>query len=444
VRYDVVIVGAGISGLACAAELSRNGIQPVILEARDVIGGRIRTYRPPDGGPVLELGAQVIHGDRNPLRDLVRHGIAAAPSPPSQPLPRRIAAWTVLHGRVSPLGALASGGMPPWEAERRLTADGAGRADHRVSGRQEDGRQEDDHQGNGASGSGPDDDGDVPVASWLAAQRLTGDHMLAAAEWFRQNWAAEPADLSARGIACARRRDTTGDGEYAFEGGYRSLADLLAAALDIRLRTPARALTWAPGRVEVATGDGEQVTAAAAVITAPPPVAVGERLAIAALPPEKVAAAAALPSGDGLCAVATLSRPAPESAVVFDADGQGGFVRCTAGRPEVLIVAKARAAAAVRAAGLAGLVSRVFPRWPAPEVTGAQIADWGRDRWSAGVFSYPGVGAGWAGRAWAAPVQRTLFFAGEATTAGSLPPTVHGALGSGLRAAGQIVEAWGR
>jgi monoamine oxidase len=418
VRYDVVIVGAGISGLACAAELSRNGIQPVILEARDVIGGRIRTYRPPDGGPVLELGAQVIHGDRNPLRDLVRHGIAAAPSPPSQPLPRRIAAWTVLHGRVSPLGTLASGGIPPWEAERRLTADGAG--------------------------AGPDDHGEVPVASWLAAQRITGDHMLAAAEWFRQNWAAEPADLSARGIACARRRDTTGDGEYAFEGGYRSLADLLAAALDIRLRTPARTLTWAPGRVKVATGDGEQVTAAAAVITAPPPVAVGERLAIAALPPEKVAAAAALPSGDGLCAVATLSRPAPESAVVFDADGQGGFVRCTAGRPEVLIVAKARAAAAVRAAGLAGLVSRVFPRWPAPEVTGAQIADWGRDRWSAGVFSYPGVGAGWAARTWAAPVQRTLFFAGEATTAGSLPPTVHGALGSGLRAAGQIVEAWGR
>lgn len=425
-RYDVVIVGAGISGLACAAELSRHGIQPVILEARDVVGGRIRTYRPPDGGPVLELGAQVIHGDRNPVRDLARHEMPAVPSPPSRPLPRRIAAWTVLRGQVAPLGALAAGGMPPWEAERRLMADDASQP------------------GNDAPSCGPDDHGDIPVASWLAAQRITGDHMLAAAEWFRQNWAAEPADLSSRGVACARRQDATGDGEYAFEGGFRSLADVLAAALDIRLRTPARALTWAPGRVEVAAGDGGKVTAAAAVITAPPPVAVGEGLAIAALPPEKVAAAAALPSGDGLCAVATLSRPAPESAVVFDADGQGGFVRCTAGRPEVLVVAKARAAAAVRAAGLAGLVGRVFPRWTAPEVTSAQVADWGRDPWSAGVFSYPGMGAGWAARTWAAPVQRTLFFAGEATTAGSLPPTVHGALGSGLRAAGQLVEAWGR
>jgi len=425
----------------------------VILEARDVIGGRIRTYRPPDGGPVLELGAQVIHGDRNPLRDLARHGIPAAPSPPSQPLPRRIAAWTVLHGRVSPLGALASGGMPPWEAERRLTADGAGQADrgtdgyrgdgHPRNGQSGDGHWGDGQSGDGVAGAGPDDHGDVPVASWLEAQRITGDHMLAAAEWFRQNWAAEPAALSARGVACARRHDTTGDGEYAFDGGYLSLADLLAAAADIRLRTPVRALTWAPGRVEVAAG-GARVTAAAAVITAPPPVVAGERLAIAALPPEKAAAAAALPSGDGLCAVATLSRPAPESAVVFDADGQGGFVRCTAGRPEVLIVAKARAAAAVRAASLAGLVSRVFPRWTGLPVTGVRLADWGRDPWSAGVFSYPGVGAGWASRAWAAPVERTLFFAGEATTAGSLPPTVHGALGSGLRAAGQIVEAWGR
>ena len=433
-RYDVVIVGAGISGLACAAGLSRHDIRAVILEARDVIGGRIRTYRPIDGGPVLELGAQVIHGDRNPLRDLAQHGIPAAPSPPSRPLPRRIAAWAVLHGRISPLGALASGGMPPWEAERRLTADGAGHAERRADG----------HLGDGAAGPEPGDHNDVPVASWLAAQQVTGDHLLAAAEWFRQNWAAEPAALSARGVARARRCDATGDGEYVFDGGYLSLADLLAATLDIRLRTPVRALTWAPGRVNVTTGDGARVTTAAAVITVPPPVVAGERLAIAALPPQKAAAAAALPSGDGLCAIVTLSRPAPESAVVFDADGQGGFIRCTAGRPEVLIVAKARAAAAVRAADLTGLVGRALPRWTAPEVNGAQVADWGRDPWSAGVFSYPGVGAGWAARAWAEPVQRTLFFAGEATTAGSLPPTVHGALSSGLRAADQIVEAWGR
>jgi monoamine oxidase len=413
VRCDVVIVGAGISGLACAAALSRHAIPTVIFEARDIIGGRIRTYRPPDGGPALELGAQVIHGSRNPLIDLATRGMPAARSPRSQPLPRDAAAWAVLHGRVTPLGALARGGVPPWAVEQRLTADGACQAD-------------------------------VPVATWLGEQRITGDHLLAAAEWFRQNWAAEPEELSACGVAAARRGDHSGDGEYAFEDGYLSLTESLAPSLDIRLRAPVRALTWAPGRVEVTTGDSAKTTARAAVITAPPPVMTSQRLVITPSPERKAAAALALPSGDGLCAVVTLSRPAPQSAVVFDADGQGGFVRCTAGRPEVLIVAKAGAAAAVRSANLADLVGRVLPGRMAADVTSVRVADWGRDPWSAGVFSYPGVGAAWAGPAWAAPVQSTLFFAGEATTAGSLPPTVHGALGSGLRAASEIVEAWGR
>lgn len=427
-RCDVVIIGAGISGLACAAALSRHGIPAVIFEARDIIGGRIRTYRPPDGGPALEFGAQVIHGDRNPLRDLAKHGIPGADSPQSQPVSRSAAAWAVLNGRVTPLGALARGGVPPWVVESRLTADGGGQTDGQSR-----------EYGHGPEG---DDHGDVPVGAWLAEQRITGDHLLAAAEWFRQNWAAEPAALSARGVAAARRGDCSGDGEYAFGHGYLALIETLAAGRDIRLRAPVRTLTWAPGRVELTTSDGTQVAARAVVITAPPPVVAGE-LAITPMPERKAAAARALPSGDGLCAVVTLSHPADETAVVFDADGQGGFVRCLAGRPEVLIVAKAGAAAAVRAANLADLVSRMLPRWTAPEVIGVRMADWGRDPWSAGAFSYPMVGAGWAGPAWAAPVQRTLFFAGDATTAGSLPPTAHGALGSGLRAASEIVEAWG-
>ena len=409
-RCEVAIVGAGISGLACAAALSRHAIPAVIFEARDVAGGRIRTYRPPDGGPALELGAQVIHGDQNPLLDLAGHGLPGARSPQSQPVPRTAAAWAVLHGRLTPLGALARGGIPPWAVEPRLTADGD----------------------------------DIPVAQWLARQPITGDHLLAAAEWFRQNWAAEPAELSALGVVAARRGDATGDGERAFDDGYRSLTDALAPTADIRLRRPVRALSWEPGRVELSTADGTLATARAAVITAPPPVIAGRRLMITPLPERKAAAASALRSGDGLCAVATLTRAAPESAVVFDADGQRGFVRATAGRPEVLIVAKARAAGAVRAASLPDLVGRVLPARMAAEVASIRIADWGRDPWAAGVFSYPAVGAGWAGPAWAEPVQRTLFFAGEATTAGSLPPTVHGALRSGLRAAGQIVEAWGR
>jgi monoamine oxidase len=411
VSADVAIVGAGISGLACAAELSRHGVSAVIFEARAVIGGRICTYRPPDGGPELELGAQVIHGDRNPVRDLAEHGTPA--SPRSRPVPRDVTAWAVLGGRVRPFGVLASDGAPPWAVEQRLTAD-------------------------------DDDQGDIPVSAWLERQGLADGDLRSAAEWFRQNWAAEPAMLSAPGVAAARRGDRPGDGEFAFEGGFGSLTDALAPGLDIRVGTPVRALTWSPGRVELTAENGEQIAARAAVITAPPPVITCGRLVITPLPVQKAAAAAALPSGDALCVIATLSREVPESGVVFDVDGHMGFVRYTRRRPEVLIVAKAAAAAAVRTARLEDLVGTVLPCRMTAEVISARVADWGTDPWSAGAFCYPKVGCGWASPAWARPIDRTLFFAGEATTARSLPPTVHSALGSGLRAAGELMEAWGR
>ena len=40
---DVVIVGAGLAGLACAVDLRRRGLQVIVLEASDDVGGRVRT-----------------------------------------------------------------------------------------------------------------------------------------------------------------------------------------------------------------------------------------------------------------------------------------------------------------------------------------------------------------------------------------------------------------
>ena len=40
---DVVIIGAGLTGLACAQRLTGAGIDVVILEASDAVGGRVRT-----------------------------------------------------------------------------------------------------------------------------------------------------------------------------------------------------------------------------------------------------------------------------------------------------------------------------------------------------------------------------------------------------------------
>ena len=56
---DVIIVGAGLSGLYAARELKKAGLEPLILEANDRTGGRILTENAYPGIP-FELGAQWI------------------------------------------------------------------------------------------------------------------------------------------------------------------------------------------------------------------------------------------------------------------------------------------------------------------------------------------------------------------------------------------------
>ena len=40
---DVTVVGAGLAGLLCARLLQRSGLETVVLEASDAVGGRVRT-----------------------------------------------------------------------------------------------------------------------------------------------------------------------------------------------------------------------------------------------------------------------------------------------------------------------------------------------------------------------------------------------------------------
>lgn len=56
---DIAVVGAGLSGLACAQRLTRAGLDVRVIEASDAVGGRVRTDRV--DGFRLDRGFQVLN-----------------------------------------------------------------------------------------------------------------------------------------------------------------------------------------------------------------------------------------------------------------------------------------------------------------------------------------------------------------------------------------------
>ena len=103
---DVIVVGAGLAGLAAAHALNDEGLRVIVLEASGHVGGRVRAVREreiamcprshaewmevdtPDGNSMedpfgtgtytFESGAEFIHGETTSLFDLARcHGSGA-------------------------------------------------------------------------------------------------------------------------------------------------------------------------------------------------------------------------------------------------------------------------------------------------------------------------------------------------------------------------------
>ncbi|KAI5750961.1 lysine-specific histone demethylase 1A [Diaphorina citri] len=67
----VIVIGAGISGLAAARHMEQFGIEVVVLEARERVGGRIVTFK--KSNYVADLGAMVVTGlGGNPINILAR------------------------------------------------------------------------------------------------------------------------------------------------------------------------------------------------------------------------------------------------------------------------------------------------------------------------------------------------------------------------------------
>ena len=65
----IIVVGAGLAGLACAYDLYRLNYNVIVLEARSHPGGRVRTYRDSfTDGLYAEMGAEYVDSSDKYLR----------------------------------------------------------------------------------------------------------------------------------------------------------------------------------------------------------------------------------------------------------------------------------------------------------------------------------------------------------------------------------------
>jgi len=403
VRAEVLVIGAGAAGLAAAAELAQAGRSVLIVEARDRVGGRCDTRRMP-GLPVpVELGAEFIHGrPEATLALLERAGIPGVDSTRTQRF--------VDRGRLRPIDAFA-------EAQKAMRATAVLKKH------------------------------DLPFEAFLQQKKKLSRITRTFARMMVQGFdAADPARVSARDIA-EEWQTALGSSQMRPQGGYRPLLQFLAKDLSIRLRTVVREIRWQRGAVEIAG-----VRARQAIITLPLGVLQSGSVRFSPALTEKRAALEKLASGpvirvalrfrepfweercpnvaffhSPLAPFPTFWTPLPMRAPLLTAWAGGPKAARLAGSTEKEVIRNA-----VRS------VRSVFGRIPQPEA--ACVQDWQADPFARGGYSYVKVNGHGARQALAAPVEQTLFFAGEATNTEGEAGTVGGALQSGIRAAQEIMQ----
>jgi monoamine oxidase len=73
-RYDAIVIGAGLAGLAAALKLEAGGCRVLVLEAQDRVGGRVRSMSQP-GGPREAGGTYIGAGYRRIIGAAERYGV---------------------------------------------------------------------------------------------------------------------------------------------------------------------------------------------------------------------------------------------------------------------------------------------------------------------------------------------------------------------------------
>jgi monoamine oxidase len=300
---------------------------------------------------------------------------------------------------------------------------------------------------------------------------------VAAARAFVEGFeAADPSLASTRAIADEVRSGVDSSSARPV-GGYRPMFELLRAAcvtagVKLRLSTVVRRVTWRRGSVavEARSGTGESLTvrARAGIVTLPVGVLrySGDEAAVEFepdLPAVKRAALRGLEMGQ-VVKVALWFRTAfwqrlrdgrYRDAAFFRGKGEpfGAYWTQYPLRSELIVAwAGGPMAVALKALPQSDIIERALggfgrllgaPDAARHEFERAVMHDWNHDPFARGAYSYVAVGGGNARGELAAPVDDTLFFAGEATSNDGQGGTVNGALETGERAAREAATALG-
>ena len=438
-RVDVVIVGAGVAGLAAACRLAQTGATTAVLEARDRIGGRVHTVRDERAPIPIELGAEFVHGSAPEVSEIARRAELVICDIHGE-------RWRAHGGRLTPvddaeywkeLGGVMSRLDPQRTPDRSF-------------------QEFLDTKPGGAS---------------LARQRTL------ARDFVQGFHAADLSRISERSLADGGAPE---DEEEKRQGrildGYdRIVNELAATARGVRLSHQVREIAWEPGAVEVHCSrpgaSSSTVTAQAAIITVPLGVlqqtsgpssitftpeiadtrraanqlAMGTAARVTLLFREPFWEARSLlrkTGGRSLAALSFLQSSDDDVPTWWTA----GPVRATTlvgwsgGTKAARLVA--RGAPAVKSRAVASCARLFGMRRSRLEslVEECWYHDWNDDPHTLGAYSYSLVGGSTAAERLARPVGCTLFFAGEAADAEGRTGTVHGAMGTGYRAAAAVAR----
>jgi monoamine oxidase len=435
-NYDVLVLGAGVAGLAAARALAATGRRVALVEARDRIGGRILTeyVAHGHGGATVpvELGAEFIHG-----------------------LPKDL--W----------GLVAEAGLETVER-------GGSRLRHDTGGLTERESAAFDVLANLQSWLGGQASGeDYSFADYLRLARLDAEAAAQASAYVEGFNAADRNRVSVRALVRQQLAEDAIEGDRLFHvtQGYDAIPEYLARqftslAGTLLLGRPVRTVRWTRDSVlfegRDARGLDFSLRARRAVITLPLGVLQAGTVRFDPDPPQLARETGRMAMGDA-CRMTLLFRAAiwPQAmGFLFTGDARPStwwtafpdptpmLTAWTGGPAATALAAESHGPNATGAPLERALqvLSRVFDRsLPGlkTQLVSSHSHDWRADPYSRGAYSYVVAGAIDAPERLSHPISETLYFAGEHTDVSGHWGTVHAALGTGLRAAAQLIGVGG-